>query len=180
VSGEKLLRGNVAIFAAYPQYAADPYKPTVGELNNIFDWTVNQQGKVFNISCAIMDDYTLNQAESDTDSDMTICDITEVNDPTFFNYEASLDGLRDKDIDFQGLYNLYFWLFNGFGRDYVLIKRIGPGNQDAFANGQVISLYGVTTDVPVDLIDDNAKIKFGARFQNTGQFRGNYKIGVDA
>lgn len=173
---EKVLRGSVRILAAYPEAFADPSAPTAAELNDIFEYTTNEDGMVFDISCAILDSYTLNMSDPDTDDSMSICDIGNVESPTFDNYEASLDGFRDASVTANGVYNLFFDLFKGAGRPFWLIKRIGPARQDAFAVGQTISMYGVETDYPVDLIEDNSMVQFGARFKPTGQLNINYEI----
>src|SRR5690606_30727457 len=100
---QKMLRGNVTIVAAEPEAFADASAPTAAELNNAT--------LVYNISCAITDDYTLNMTDSDTDDSRSICDIGQVATPTFYNYEASLDGFRDADVDAAGVYNLFRDLF---------------------------------------------------------------------
>lgn len=173
---QKVLRGNVKIVAAYPEAFADPAAPTAAELNDLFAYSTNEDGMVFDISCAILDGYTLNMTDSDTDDTLSICDIGNVETPTFQNYEASLDGFRDADVTANGVFNLFFDLFKGVDRPFWIIKRIGPGQNEPFAVGQTISMYGVTTDYPNDLIDDNAMAQFGARFKNDGQLNVNYLI----
>ena len=37
-------------------------------------------------------------------------------------------------------------------------------------------MLGVTTDNPVDLVEDNALVKFGARFKNTGELNWNHRL----
>lgn len=162
-----MLRGHVTIWAAYPEAFENAAEPTAEELNN--------EDLVFNISCAIEDSYTLNMTGSDTDDSISICDIGDVQTPTFHNYEASLDGFRDEDVSFDGVYNLFFNLFNGLDRPYILIKRIGPNNVDEAEPGQTVSLYEVVTDNPIDIIGDNEMIRLGARFKPTG----NLNVNVD-
>lgn len=176
MSFEKLLRGNVKIVVAYPERFADPAAPTAAELNDLFVYSTNEDGMVFDISCAILDDYTLNMTDSDTDDSLSICDIGNVETPTFSNYEASLDGFRDASVTANGVYNMFFDLFKREGRPFWLIKRIGPGQAEVFAAGQTISMYGVETDYPVDLIEDNAMAQFGARFKVTGELNINHTI----
>ena len=165
---QKMLRGNVTIVAADPEAFADPAAPTATELNNAT--------LVYNISCAITDDYTLNMTESDTDDSRSICDIGQVATPTFFNYEASLDGFRDADLDATGVYNLFRDLFRAPDVPYILIKRIGGANNTPFAVGDTISMYEVNTDYPVDLVEDGSPIMFGARFKSTGNLNVNYEV----
>lgn len=173
---QKLLRGNVKIVAAYPEAFADPAAPTAAELNDLFVYGTNEDGMVFDISCAILDDYTLNMTESDTDDSLSICDIGNVESPTFSNYEGSLDGFRDESVTANGVFNLFFDLFKGPGRRFWLIKRIGPAQAEAFAAGQDISMYEFETDYPVDVVDDNAMLQFGARFKPTGNLNVNHTI----
>lgn len=172
----KLLRGNVKIVAAYPEAFANPATPTAAELNDLFVYTTNEDGMVFDISCAILDDYTLNMTDSDTDDSLSICDIGNVETPTFSNYEASLDFFRDSSVTANGVYNLAWDLFKGVDRPFWLIKRIGPAQTAAFAIGQTISMYGVNTDLPVDLVEDNSMLQGGARFKPNGNLLTNYTI----
>lgn len=173
---QKLLRANVGIYAYYPEAFADPTAPTAAELNDLFEYDTNEDALGFNISCAVQDDYTLNMTDSDTDDSMSICDIGNVSTPTFSNYEASLDLFRDRAVDDEGVYNLARNLFAGADRPFWLVKRIGYGQNEAFEVGQTISMYGVNTDFPVDLVEDNTMLAFGARFKPNGNLNINYEI----
>lgn len=176
MSFQKLLRGSVRIVAAYPEAFANPATPTSAELNALFVYTSAEDNMVFDISCATLDDYTLNMTDSDTDDSQSICDIGNVQSPTFQNYEASLDFFRDKSVTDNGVFNLAFDLFKGVDRPFWLIKRIGPDQQDAFAAGDIVSMYGVNTDFPVDIVEDNSNIRFGARFKPNGSININYEL----
>lgn len=164
----KLLRANVAIYAAYPEAFADAANPTIAELNDT--------NYVKNISCAIEDSYTLNMTDSDSDDSISICDIGDVSTPTFYNYEASLDGFRDEDPEAAGVYNLFFDLFKSLDVPYILIKRIGKPQTDAWTVNDIASMYSVITDNPVDLLGDNEMIRLGARFKATGDVNVNYSV----
>lgn len=168
MANTKLLRGNVSIFAAYPEAFANPLAPTVAELTNA--------AMVFDISCAVEDGYTLNETEGDTDDSISICDIGNVETPTFRNYEASLDGFRDESLTDNGVFNLFFRLFKAIDLPYILIKRIGTPQGTPLALGQTISMYGFTTDNPVDLIEDTSMVRLGARFKPTGFINTNFKV----
>lgn len=163
----KVLRGNVSILAAEPEAFANSATPTAAELNSAL---------VYDISCAISDDYTLNMTDSDTDDSRSICDIGQVATPTFYNYEASLDGFRDKDVTYNGYYNKFRDLFRAPDVRYILVKRIGKAQGSAFAIGDVVSLYEVTTDVAIDGTDASAPLTFGARFKTTGNLNINYTV----
>lgn len=168
MANQKLLRANVKITAHYPEAFADLSAPTVAELNNAV--------LGHNISCAIEDSYTLNQTDSDTDDSMSICDIGNVETPTFINYEASLDGFRDADVAANGVYNLFWRLFKAKGVPFILVKRIGKPNTEAYAIGDIVSLFSVETDNPADLVEDTSMIRLGARFKPTGGANINYKV----
>lgn len=174
--GTKVLRGNVGIYAAYPEAFVNAATPTAAELNAQFVYTTAEDKMVFNISCAILDDYTLNMEDPETDDSKSICDIGNTETPTFDNYSAELNGFRDKNVTDLGLYNLFLDLFQGPDRPYVLIKRVGKAQNAAFAVGDVISMYWVNTDYPVDVVDDNANVQLGARFKPTGSLNINYVI----
>lgn len=174
--GDKVLRANVGIYAAYPEAFANIAAPTTTELNNQFVFTTAEDKMVFNISCAILDDYTLNMTDPETDDSLSICDLGNVSTPTFDNYEAELNGFRDASVTDLGVYNLFYDLFQGPDRPYLLIKRIGKAQNATFAVGDVISIYGVNTDYPVDVVDDNTNTQFGARFKPTGVLNINYTL----
>ncbi len=173
----KLLRGNVSVLCAYPEAFVNPRTPTVLELNNQFVYGTKEDAMVFNISCAITDDgFTANVTDSDTDDTRTLCDIGQVQNPTFQTYEVSLDALRDKSVTDNGVFNLFFDLFKGLDRPFYIITRIGKAANAPFAVGDDIKIFGVNTDNPVDIVDDNSLIMFGARFKNTGFVVVNYRI----
>jgi hypothetical protein len=165
----KMLRPNVGIFVATSDafggadITASTWAPTLAQLTD--------PTKVFNISAAITDDYTLNMTDSDTDSSLAIVDSASVSTPTLYNYEASLDAFRDANPSADSAYNLFKAKFAdaAVGTKYYLIKRIGKTADAAFALGDLVSVYGVTTDYAVDLIGDGEMIRIGARFLTTGE-----------
>lgn len=173
----KLLRGNVKVVAAYPEAFADPATPTVAELNDLFVYDTNEDGMVFDISCAITDDsFTADKGESETDDTRTICNIGQVQNPVFESYEVSFDGLRDKGVTDKSDFNLFLNLFMGVDRPFWIITRIGAAQAAPFAVGQDIRMFGVTTDNPADLVEDNSLLMVGARFKYTGEINFNYRL----
>lgn len=173
---QKLLRANISILWAYPEAFADPAAPTSAELNDLFVYGTNEDGLVFDISCSILDDYTLNMTDSDTDDSISICDIGNVETPTFQNYEASLNHFRDESVTANGVFNLAFDLFKAPDRPGFLVKRIGYAQGTPFAAGQTVSLFGFNTDYPADVVEDNAMVQFGSRFKPDGQLNVNYDL----
>lgn len=121
-----------------------------------------------NISCAILDDVTLGLGESDTDTELTICSIGNEADPTFVNVEAQLVGLRDKNKDDTGVFNLFTNLMCAADVRYGWVDRLGYRSNAAFATGQIISIYEAITDVPIDVKEDRGNLKLQQNPNPTG------------
>jgi len=174
----KMLRPNVGIYVASSDafggvdITLSTWSPTLAQ--------VTDATKVFNISPAITDDYTLNMTDSDIDSSLSMTDAAQVNTPTLFNYEASLDGFRDASTSATSVYNKFRDLFAtaAVGTKYYLIKRIGKAHTAAFAVGDEISVYGVTTDYAHDIIGDGEMIRYAGRFLTTGEVAVNVAVGA--
>jgi hypothetical protein len=165
----KLLRPNVGIYVATADAFANYKSPTLAEITD--------DEKVFNISPAITDDYTLNMTDSDSDDSLAIVDNASVQTPTYYNYEASLDGFRDESASADSVYNKFRTLFAEPDVKYYLIKRVGYAHDADFATGQTVSVYGVKTDYPVELLGDGEMIRDGARFLTTGEVAVNVAVG---
>jgi hypothetical protein len=166
----KMLRPNVGIYVAAADAFANWTAPTLTEITSAT--------KVFNISPAVTDDYTLNMTDSAADTSLAIVDNASVSTPTYFNYEASLDGFRDVDPSATSVYNKFRDLFAAADVKYYLIKRVGKTHEAAFAAGDEISIYGVKTDFPVDLMGDGEMLRIGARFLTTGEVKVNVAVGA--
>ena len=164
----KLLRPSVGIYVATSDAFADWTAPTLTEITSAT--------KVFNISPAVTDDYTLNMTDSAADTSLAIVDNASVSTPTYFNYEASLDGFRDANVAADSVYNKFASLFAEPDVKYYLIKRIGYAHDAPFAAGQEISVYGVKTDYPVDLVGDGEMLRIGARFLTSGEVKVNVAV----
>lgn len=164
----KMLRPNVGIYVAAADAFANWTAPTLTEITNAT--------KVFNISPAVTDDYTLNMTDSATDTSLAVVDNASVSTPTYYNYEASLDGFRDADASAASVYNKFRDLFAAADVKYYLIKRVGKTHDAAFAAGDEISIYGVKTDFPVDIVGDGEMLRIGARFLTTGEVKVNVPV----
>ena len=164
----KMLRPNVGLYVAASDAFADWTAPTLAEITDAT--------KVFNISPAVTDDYTLNMTDSEADSSLSIIDNADVQTPTYHNYEASLDGFRDANLSATSVYNKFRDLFDGADRKYYLIKRVGKTHDTAFAAGDEISIYGVKTDFPIDILGDGEMVRMGARFLTTGEVKVNVDV----
>lgn len=177
MAGTKLLRGNFSVYAFYPEAVEDWTSLSAAELNDAL-----ASGLAFDISCALTDDSVdINLTDSDTDDSISICDIGNVQTPTFFNYNVSFDSFRNGPAasgPAVAVYELPVDLFSGADRPYYIAKRIGAPQGTAFAAGQELSIYGVNTDYPVDVLGDGENILFGSRFKPNGQVYTNGTIGA--
>ena len=164
----KMLRPNVGIYVATADAFANWQSPTLAEISSAT--------KVFDISQAVTDDYTLNQTESQSDNSLSIVDNADVTTPTYYNYEASLDGFRDQNLTATSVYNKFRDLFKSADVKYYLIKRVGLPHDADFAAGQEISIFGVKTDFPTELVGDGEMVRMGARFLTTGEVAVNVAV----
>lgn len=170
MAATKMLRPNVGLYVALSDAFADWTAPTLSE--------ITAATKVFNISPAVTDDYTLNMTDSDADTSLSIIDNADVQTPTYNNYEASLDGFRDANLSATSVYNKFRDLFDTPDVKYYLIKRVGKTHDAAFEAGDEISIYGVKTDFPIDLLGDGEMVRMGARFLTTGEVKVNVAVGA--
>lgn len=161
-------RGYTKIFAAYPEAFANRNTPLVAELNDT--------DLVFDVSCAVNDDYSLGMVDSDTDNTQSVCDVQQVENPTFYNYEASLDGFADLDIAATGQFNKFRDLFSVAGIPFILGVRIGQPRAAAFDTDSIVSLFDVVTDNPADIDAAGAPMALGARFKPQGWALPEYKV----
>jgi hypothetical protein len=144
--------------------------PTSAQLNGVYS---------HDISCAVLDDYTLNTTGSDTDDTLTVCDVGNVQSRTFTNYEGELTGLKDADLtDSASVYNLFFRLFLAPDNKYWIVKRIGVPQATAYAAGDVVSIYSFTTDYPTNNADDGSMLSMTANLKPAGELNTNYTLGA--
>ena len=104
-----------------------------------------------NISCAVVDDLSLGLTGSDTDDTKTVCSKGQTEEPTFYNFDAELNILRDDDLVAVGLFNLARDLTRAPDVPYVIAHRVkgGKDSQDLAAIGDEWDYYYVWTDNPV-------------------------------
>lgn len=171
---EKTLRGNYTVWAAFPEARTDWSAPSEADIAlDVAD------GLIIDISCAITDDSgdSLNETDRETDDTQSICDIATVETPTFRNFEAELDGYRNKpgttDTPF---YDDFFNLFRGVGREYFLVKRVDKKQGEPIEAGDIVSAFRFETDYGQDIGEDGGLIYFGARFKPQGELYTNIDV----
>lgn len=130
-------------------------------LSNASTTTLSNGG---NISCAIKDDLKLEQTGSDTDKDRTICSIGSSETPTFYNFDAQMNGLVDADPTATGLFNLFRDLTFAPDIPYIAAQRIGYRSDVAAAAGQEWDFYYAWTDNPIPGYGDGANMTVGQTF----------------
>jgi hypothetical protein len=167
MAGTKLLRGNYSVYAFYPEALTNWAAPTGTALQ-----AAVTAGLGFDISCAITDDsVSINLTDSDTDDSLSICDIGNVSTPTFFNYEVTFDSFRNGPVAAGALvpvFELPLNLFQTADLPFYIVTRIGPSQGTALAATQIVNIFGVNTDFPVDILGDGENILFGSRFKPSG------------
>lgn len=143
--------------------------PTAAALNvyqSIITTAPTAAGAGGNISCAVLDDLTLGLASSDTSSVKTVCSKGNSEDPTFYNFDAELNILRDEDLVAAGLYNLARDLTRAADVAYFIVHRVkgGKDSSETFAVGDEVDLYYVWTDHPVPGFGDGDEQTLGLNF----------------
>lgn len=129
-----------------------------------------------NISCALLDDLQAGTGESDTDDELTICSIGNESTPTFYSVEVVLTALRDRNKADTGVFNLATQLLNGSDVRYAVVDRIGSPSTANSVVGDIVSIYEVRTDSPVDVKEDRGNIKIQQSPTPTGNLNQNYAL----
>lgn len=129
-----------------------------------------------NISEALLDSLSLGLAASATNTDLTIVSVGNEVSVSYKNVNATLDGLRDASKAGTGVFNLFTNLVNGADVRYAVVDRIGYDHDAAFTVGQIVSLYEVHTDVPLDQKADRANLKIQQAAVPSGEVNSNYAI----
>jgi hypothetical protein len=130
-----------------------------------------------NVTCSIIDDMTLNLTDSATDDTRTLCSIGQSQDLTFYNYDGSMNFLRDVDpTDATSTFNLPINLTSGPDIPYVIAHRIGYKHNTAAAIGQEWNLYYFWTDHPVPASSDGDNLSIGETFIAKGLVNFKYEL----
>lgn len=137
-------------------------------------WDVNAPSAALltaarNISCAIVSGYTLNATDSDTDDSTSICDGSNVELPTFYNYEGNITFFRDADTTATTSdYAKAFAFFKSGKAEGWLVRRVGYLSSVAAAAGQKVSSYKFISDNPQDVVEDGGPIEYTVPFLPQG------------
>lgn len=99
-----------------------------------------------NISDAVESGYTLAFTDSDTNDSKSITDEGNVVNRGFANYEANITLFRSDLTAVTAAYNTANAIFEGGSVTGYLVSRHGRKASVAFATGDVISVFKVTSD----------------------------------
>lgn len=123
-----------------------------------------------NISCAIVSGYTVNPTDSDTDDSKSICDASNVQTPTFRNYEGNITFFRDADVtNITSDYGKAFAFFRTKGTDGYIVRRLGKLSSVAPVAGDVVSSFRFINGNPQDVVNDGGPIQFTVPFFPQGK-----------
>ena len=122
-----------------------------------------------NVTCSIIDDWNLALTDSATDDTRTLCSVGQSQDLTFYNYDATMNFLRDIDpTDGTSEFNLPINLLSGPDIPYVIAHRIGYKHDAAAAIGQEWHFYYVWTDHSIPVASDGDNLGLGQTFVTKG------------
>lgn len=159
---QKMLPPNVSVWWV-------PATPGIDDIDNPTAAEINAGT---NISCAIVDPYTLGWTDRDTDDSASICDDSNVETPTRKNYEGDLTFFRDANMaDIASVYNIAADLFRVPLQQGFLVQRIGK-NPNVFpdvADGDEVSVFEFLSGDPNIVKDNDAPIQMQVRFYAQGR-----------
>lgn len=160
-------------------------KPTVAEMNAWMTGPVQNDpnGLIWNLTCAIAQDGTTHDlAESETDEELSFCQVAGAVNPTTRNVDIQWNIFRDEkpwvisDPTTESVANLAFSLLAWRGVEYFAIASVGKAFDQPFAVGDKIKLAGVATDFLADEVSSGETVKGLGNFLGRGDIRWNYTL----
>ena len=159
---QKMLPPNVSVW----------WVPATPGIDDIDAPTATEINAGTNISCAIVDPYTLGWTDRDTDDSASICDDSNVETPTRKNYEGNLTFFRDADLDdVASVYNIASELFKVPLQHGYLVQRIGknPNNFPTAVDGDEVSVFEFLSGDPNIVKDNSAPVQMQVRYYAQGR-----------
>lgn len=168
---DRLVRANVGYYIALPEAL-----PTFGTTGVVTTTQLNSD-LVYDVTCALTEaDTSFTLDDSETDDELTFCSVGNEVTPTTRNASAVFTFLRDSDKAADTVFNLARDLMSYPDVNYVLIERLFKPNTAAFAVGDQVSMIGVSSDLPVDVIADGANVKGTQNWVSNGDINWNYTV----
>lgn len=122
-----------------------------------------------NITCAVINDWTLALKDSATKNIRTLCSVGNSEELTYYNYDAQMNFLRDLDpSDGTSEFNLPVNLTSAPDVAYLVAHRVGYGRTAAAAIGQEWHFYYVWTDHSIPAAADDDYQAIGQSFVPKG------------
>jgi len=134
---------------AHPSAFRNPRFPTTDELNDVYDPDTNQNGLVFWVMCAWMNNAVFTN-DVQTNNDLRFCDKSQVETAIGFNYGFTVSSRLDSDFRRFSSNNLFRQLTTAPDRNFILIDRVREdgGSTSDFEVGDWIRCYEIATDLP--------------------------------
>lgn len=130
-----------------------------------------------NITCAVVDDWSLALTDSATSDVKTLCSIGKSEELTFYNYGAQMNFLRDiLTTDDTSEFNLPIALTSAPDVPYIIAHRVGYSRTTAAAIGQEWLFYYVWTDHAIPASTDNQYQTVGETFVPKGIINFKYEL----
>lgn len=177
----RLYNPAVRYFLASPLAFANWQEPTSGELNA--NPTNDPNGLIWDMTCALyQDDTSFNLADSETDEELSFCQVAGAATPVTFNPEVTWTAFRSDEpwvISEPTTYdqaNLAFSLLAWRGVEYFVIKSTGEEPGTPFAPGQRVSLVRVATDFATDVVGPGENVKLTQAFLRRGDLNWRYEL----
>lgn len=132
-----------------------------------------------NVTCAIVDDWTLALKDSSTKDIRTLCSVGQSQELTFYNYDASMNFLRDSNpADATSEFNLPANLTSAPDVAYLVAHRVGYSRTAVAAIGQEWHFYYVWTDHAIPAAADGDYMTLGETFVPKGLINFKYVLGA--
>lgn len=159
----------------------DWQNPTAAELNA--NPTNDPNGLIWNLTCALsQEDTTHDLGESETDDELSFCQVAGAVNPTSYNAEISWTLFRDQNPwvvtnpDSESVSNLAFSLLAWRGVEYFAILSVGEAYDQPFAAGDRIKMAAVATDYISDVVGSGESVKGTQSFLARGDINWNYEL----
>jgi len=132
-----------------------------------------------NVTCAVVDDWTLALKDSSTKDIRTLCSVGQSQELTFYNYDASMNFLRDSNpADNTSEFNLPANLVSAPDVAYLVAHRLGFSRNAVAAVGQEWHFYYVWTDHAIPTAADGDYMVLGETFVPKGLINFKYVLGA--
>lgn len=171
----------VRLYLASPLAFADWQNPTTAELNA--NPTNDPNGLIWNLSCALsQSDTTFDLADSDTDDELTFCQVAGAVNPTTYNTDIVYTAFRSKvpwvttDVATFNTANLAHSLLQWRGVEYFAIASVGKDAGETFAVNDRVKMALVATDNAVDVKGTGEMLKLTQTLLSRGSINWNYRL----